>query len=555
MDNIPSEMLRGHIDTIILLCLLDSDKHTSQIKEEIEERAGGDFQLKQGTFYSCLQRIVKQGYVTEYRTSNTPDGVRRKYFQLTEKGKIYIDENKDKWAYSRQVINTLILTPESDLTEKPKKPQTKETVQKETPDVATSDPQEEQSPEQSLNEFLNAQMDESAATAEKPQAADQHVDKSKPTKKNKQPENYDFFNYIDYTQSQFFTESDEGVQEVGESIAEKAAESDQTIERKIETVKIDEKKEQKTELPTKNQEEKPQQEASVTKPAQQQNVYEEGEVDDFFVPDGNIATDYKTVLSKLLGAPANKEEPTKPQNNQSVVADYNEGFDVNNFFSDGSKSDDDFDDRVGDDERETRKKHPKKPKTASYRTQNDANYSSENETIVRHPYYDFSDVISLADKEGFKVKISTRESMKEPGRILIGKLQFHSSLMFFAILLIETLIMYFATSSVAKLGFGAYALFLGAAALFPLVTGLNYLINKDKKVAKIPSFKSAIELTIVIMLNLVLIVIVCCVLSNINFSDQPSVMKYVIYPALVIIDLPIYVFIKYIRLDKNNYYA
>ena len=113
METIPSEMLRGHVDTIILLSLLDCDKHTSQIKEEIESRVDGQFQLKQGTFYSCLQRIVSQGFVTEYRSSSQ-DGKRRKFYQLTEKGKAYIEDNKDKWLFSRNVIDTLIQVPQDD---------------------------------------------------------------------------------------------------------------------------------------------------------------------------------------------------------------------------------------------------------------------------------------------------------------------------------------------------------------------------------------------------------------------------------------------------------
>ena len=100
-------MLRGHLDTIILLSLVDNDKHTNQIKEVIENRSGGQFVLKQGTFYSCLQRITKQGFVTEYRTTDE-DGVRRKFFQLTEKGKTYIDSNKDSWAFSKHVLDLLI---------------------------------------------------------------------------------------------------------------------------------------------------------------------------------------------------------------------------------------------------------------------------------------------------------------------------------------------------------------------------------------------------------------------------------------------------------------
>ena len=106
-DYVGGDMIRGHIDTIILNSLVYGDKDTNQIRAEIESRAGGQFQLKQGTFYSALQRIVKQGYVWEYRTTGA-DGVRRKFFQLTEKGKDLIDKNQSSWTMSRQVINTLL---------------------------------------------------------------------------------------------------------------------------------------------------------------------------------------------------------------------------------------------------------------------------------------------------------------------------------------------------------------------------------------------------------------------------------------------------------------
>ena len=222
MDNIPSEMLRGHIDTIILLCLVDNDKHTTQIKEEIEQRAGGGFELKQGTFYSCLQRIVKQGYVTEYRTSNTPDGVRRKFYQLTEKGKVYIDENKDIWEYSRKMINTLISVPE-----KPEEVAVSDSSTSSKEDVAQVAVEEELSPEETLKSFLSSQMSdgldqndgiienkrdaEPDESPEKP-AEKPFIEESRPNidaashnsakrEKDRSKDNYDLFTLIDYTQS------------------------------------------------------------------------------------------------------------------------------------------------------------------------------------------------------------------------------------------------------------------------------------------------------------------------------------------------------------------
>ena len=101
-DYVGGDMVRGHIDSIILNSLIDGDKDTNLIREEIEKRAAGKFQLKQGTFYSALQRIVKNGLVIEYRTTGS-DGVRRKFFQLTEKGKAHIEKNQNNWTVSQEI--------------------------------------------------------------------------------------------------------------------------------------------------------------------------------------------------------------------------------------------------------------------------------------------------------------------------------------------------------------------------------------------------------------------------------------------------------------------
>ena len=160
----------------------------------------------------------------------------------------------------------------------------------------------------------------------------------------------------------------------------------------------------------------------------------------------------------------------------------------------------------------------------------------------------------MADNEGFKVKISSSESVKDSGRIFINKLLFHSSLLFFLILATETLVLYFTTAKTAGLNFLPFGIFLAVIAIFPIYTAINYFIYPNKRVSKISTFKSSIELLAIIMLNLILIVIVCCVLSNINFADQQAVMRFIVYPTFFILNLPIYLFIKYLKLDKDKYY-
>ena len=76
-NEIKGEMIRGHVDTFILLSLCNGDKDSNEIKEAIEERSDNKFTVKQGTFYSAMQRLVKQNFIKEYRSS-AADGIRRK---------------------------------------------------------------------------------------------------------------------------------------------------------------------------------------------------------------------------------------------------------------------------------------------------------------------------------------------------------------------------------------------------------------------------------------------------------------------------------------------
>ena len=56
-----------------------------------------------------MQRLVKQSLIKEYRSSAT-DGIRRKYFSLTEKGEKLVENNRKEWLESKEVIDTLVDT-------------------------------------------------------------------------------------------------------------------------------------------------------------------------------------------------------------------------------------------------------------------------------------------------------------------------------------------------------------------------------------------------------------------------------------------------------------
>lgn len=106
-DVLKGEMIRGQIDTVILLALTDGDKDSNDIRLAIEEKSDNQYSIKQGTFYSAMQRLVKQGLIKEYRTSAL-DGIRRKYYSLTPKGTKYLDKNREQWSISKALVDNLI---------------------------------------------------------------------------------------------------------------------------------------------------------------------------------------------------------------------------------------------------------------------------------------------------------------------------------------------------------------------------------------------------------------------------------------------------------------
>ena len=109
INTINSDLIRGHIDTIILSVLHEGDRYGYDILGEIEKKSGGQYVLKQPTLYSCLKRLETQGFIYKYWGTET-NGGRRTYYSLTEMGKELFLKNKDEWKYSRGVIDRLIST-------------------------------------------------------------------------------------------------------------------------------------------------------------------------------------------------------------------------------------------------------------------------------------------------------------------------------------------------------------------------------------------------------------------------------------------------------------
>lgn len=151
MDNtINSDLIRGHINTIILKALYDGDRYGYDIIKDIEQKSSGQYTLKQPTLYSCLKRLESQGFISSYWGAKS-NGGRRKYYTLTDMGRELFLKNQTDWEYSRTVIDKLISDKTFDLSAV-------------SPDSATSVPDmTDEDVERAFNE--DAESESSAAQA------------------------------------------------------------------------------------------------------------------------------------------------------------------------------------------------------------------------------------------------------------------------------------------------------------------------------------------------------------------------------------------------------
>ncbi len=107
MNRISSDIIRGHIDTIILKLLVEKDKYGYEISKSISTAVNGEYELNEATMYSSLKRLEQNGYVKSYWGDETQGG-RRKYYKITNDGKKIYTENQKNWEFAKKIIDKLI---------------------------------------------------------------------------------------------------------------------------------------------------------------------------------------------------------------------------------------------------------------------------------------------------------------------------------------------------------------------------------------------------------------------------------------------------------------
>jgi len=90
----------------MLLALADGEKHGYGIMQAVEKETQGQMQIRTGSLYGSIQRMIAAGLIEE--TNERPDPVlddeRRRYYGLTDFGRRVLSAEASRIAQAMKVI-------------------------------------------------------------------------------------------------------------------------------------------------------------------------------------------------------------------------------------------------------------------------------------------------------------------------------------------------------------------------------------------------------------------------------------------------------------------
>lgn len=90
-----AEVLKGHLDGLMLAALEDGPLHGYAVMEALRTNSNGTFNLPTGTIYPALHRLERRGLVAASWSSN--EGRRRRTYSLTSAGRKELAAQRANW--------------------------------------------------------------------------------------------------------------------------------------------------------------------------------------------------------------------------------------------------------------------------------------------------------------------------------------------------------------------------------------------------------------------------------------------------------------------------
>jgi PadR family transcriptional regulator PadR len=110
MKPLSGDVLRGHLDLLVLATLEPGEAHGFEILQRLNQEGRGAFAMKEGTLYPVLYRLEARRYA---RARWEPDEVPRKgpprrLYSLTAAGKRELAKQRAAWRGFVQVMDRMV---------------------------------------------------------------------------------------------------------------------------------------------------------------------------------------------------------------------------------------------------------------------------------------------------------------------------------------------------------------------------------------------------------------------------------------------------------------
>ncbi len=104
---INKELLKGSTSILILSLLDRQSMYGYQMIKEIDKKSSGVFKFKEGTLYPILHSLESEGFIESY-WDESEGNRKRKYYQITKKGKGHMEEKQQEWTTFRSAVDKVL---------------------------------------------------------------------------------------------------------------------------------------------------------------------------------------------------------------------------------------------------------------------------------------------------------------------------------------------------------------------------------------------------------------------------------------------------------------
>ncbi len=92
---------------IIELCVLKIVSQKDMYGFEVIETISKEIEVNENTIYPILRRLTKQEYFETYKESMSI-GAPRKYYRLTDEGKLHLQESENEWTSFLESVSRVL---------------------------------------------------------------------------------------------------------------------------------------------------------------------------------------------------------------------------------------------------------------------------------------------------------------------------------------------------------------------------------------------------------------------------------------------------------------